>query len=443
MRILYATMQFGRGYGQGTERYVAMLAEGAGRRGHDAVVLAGDPERRGPVLAAGEGVETSPRTLYYPCRGWMSVVGLAPAELRPILDRERPDVVHVANPAHVGIGLMTAAREAGIPVVVTVMDFWWLCPKHTLLHHSRRICDANVPWRECIRCIAADDTRATVRAMATLPIVRSTVLPAAYFAKGLARGAAPGDLRRWMHRQAILLESLDRADAIIFPSHAARETLSPRLSHQRVHQIPYGLEPRWFEAARPRPPSDGPRDPAALTIGYAGALAGHKGPHLLLEAVRQLGWTRTRLRIAGGGAHASYADRLRELAAGSHVEFVGRVPSSEMPAFLASLDLLVMPSLWPENLPIVVLEALAVGTPVLASDVAGVREAVPETMRFAPGSAEVLARKLSEWATDPQMSPATSAAVSTADEMVERTLQTYAQAQAVRQSEPKVCSSPP
>src|SRR5262249_15917140 len=73
-------------------------------------------------------------------------------------------------------------------------------------------------------------------------------------------------------------------------------------------------------------------------------------------------------------------------------EFAGRVPPEEMPDFMRSIDLLVVPSLWPENLPIIILEASAAGVPVIASDVGGISEMIADKrFLFAPGSVEGLA----------------------------------------------------
>jgi glycosyltransferase involved in cell wall biosynthesis len=422
MKVLFATMQFGRGYAQGTERYVAMLVEGLQQRGHEAVILAGDPEGRGPKLNLGEPVQDDPRVLHYPSRGWMSVEGVSPRDLVRLLNRERPDVVHVANPAHIGIGLLAAAGKSGIPAVVTVMDFWWICPKHTLLDRTGRVCPGNVGWRECLRCIAAADSRSWLRPLARSPGLSRLVLPALYFGKSMLRGVSGHERSLWRKRAGVILPALQDCD-VIFPSYAARERLKEYVKPDRQHPIPYGLEPRWFGMQRSRR-WDGPINPAELTIGYAGALAAHKGPHLLLKALQQLGWSRTRVRIAGGGTDKLYIEHLHELARGLNVEFVGRVASADMPAFLGDLDLFVMPSIWPENLPIVVLEAQAVGTPVMASRIDGVTETVPERMLFKAGSATALDRKLEAWARDP-IHPPPLQPVSTAEAMVERTLDVY------------------
>ena len=262
--------------------------------------------------------------------------------------------------------------------------------------------------------------------LAGVPLVRSTLLPAMYLARALSRGAALADCLSWTRRQQLLLDALNAASAIIFLSDGARARIAPRLNHTRTHSIVVGMEDRWFNARRKEAGDGSSRAPAELVLGFVGALADHKGPHLLLEALRRLNWSGTRVRIAGGGTDALYEDRLRDLARGLDVEFVGRVPSADMPAFLRELDLLVVPSTWPENLPQTVLEAQAVGTPVLASRVDGIAEVISDpTMLFEVDSATALAGCLDDWARHPRFPPPAKP-VSSADEMVSRTLEVYA-----------------
>jgi glycosyltransferase involved in cell wall biosynthesis len=423
MKILYATMQFGPGYAQGTERYVSMLAGGMGGHGHSTAILAGDPEGYRPGRRLGEVVQEQPRVLHYPSTGWMAVQGLPPGQLDALLEREQPDLVHIANPAHIGIGLQEAARRRGLPVVFTVMDFWWLCPKHTLFDDRKTTCDADVAWGDCLRCLARSDSRGWLRAAASLPGAPRLILPPLYAGRWLLRGGSRAELLAWRDRRDLLGQALAAADAVIFPSRAAQIRVGPHVVPERSHSIPYGLEPRWFASRRSRS-LDSPIAPPGLTVGFAGALAEHKGPHLLLEALRELGWNRTRVRLAGGGADVAYLAGLRAAATGLAAEFLGPVSSADMPAFLAGIDVLVVPSIWPENLPIVVLEALAAGVPVLASRVDGIGQVLPDGMLFAMGSAGDLAARLQAWAARPVNPPPQEPLLDDA-EMVNRTLEVY------------------
>ncbi|MEW6251178.1 MAG: glycosyltransferase [Planctomycetota bacterium] len=462
MKVLFATMQFGCGYAQGTERYVELLARGLQRAGHAAVVLAGDPEQRGPALPLGAEVDQAApdpganappdppsapdpsgrrlRVLHYAGHGWAAVHGRPAADLLPILEREHPDLVHLANPAHVGVGLVEVARRCGVPVVITVMDHWWQCPKHSLWHYRGRVCDGRVTWRECLRCIAAEDPRPMVQALLRMPAARGVALPLLYLRAARRRGASWSECAAFRHRRGILHSTLRAADAVIFLSQGARDGIGADLSPARVYHIPVGLEPHWFAqpprpASSPRAPGAGPLDPAQLTLGFVGALAEHKGPHVLLEALRRLNWTRTRVRLVGPAPEPAYLARLERLAqppegdkAPLNVEFVGRVPPEAVPDVLRSLDLLIVPSVGLENLPQIVLQAQAVGVPVLASDVAGLVEAVADpALLFEAGSTASLAERLAAWVRRPPASAPASPLVdlSTVEEMVARTLAIY------------------
>lgn len=425
MKILFATMQYGHGYAQGTERYLSILAGGLRSRGHEAVFLAGDPEHRAPAAPLGREVQRAPRVLAYPSRGWMSIGGLPAGSLRALLNDVRPDVVHVANPAHIGVGLLGAAHDLGLPTVVTIMDYWWICPKQTLWHRSGEICDAKVPWTECFRCIAADRSGSLRARLARLPIVGDLLLPPMFAGRWLARGVPLREIGRWTRRQAYILSRLAHVDVVITPSKTAAGLIRDRAPGPTFAAIPYGLERHWLEDdsdVRPQRTPDG-----SLTVGFAGALAPHKGPHVLLEALQQLPGDRFRLRLAGGGDDETYLHRLRRLAEGRHVEFLGRVAPEHMPAFVRALDVLVVPSLWPENLPFVVLEGHACGVPVVASDVGGIAETVADPDRlFPPGDAMRLAERLERLASTGGSRPLPP--VSPADEMVEATVAAYSAA---------------
>lgn len=421
MKILYATMQFGAGYSQGTERYLSILSGGIAERGHDVVFLAGDPERRGPRQRLGDEVARAPRILHYPVGGWMTIDGVPSDELSAILARERPDIIHIANPAHVGVSLIRAAKLARVPVVLTIMDYWWICPKQTLLHASGRLCNAETTWRECLACLAADRENSLRRRLARVPLLRTTLVPGAYTAKWITSGVPIREIARWPRRRQHILDAMNATNVVICPSQAAKDLVASRLLGPRIERIPYGLEAHWFqrdEDGERRAPAGGP-----LTIGFAGAIQPHKGLHVLFDALRLSALHGVRLRVAGGGESEAYRSDLEERAAGLNVEWAGRVAPREMPALLRSLDLLVVPSRWPENLPIIVLEACAAGVPVLGSDVAGIAEFLPPALRFRVGDAADLAAKLATWAAAPRS--AKPPRVWTASEMVERTLGVY------------------
>jgi glycosyltransferase involved in cell wall biosynthesis len=121
-----------------------------------------------------------------------------------------------------------------------------------------------------------------------------------------------------------------------------------------------------------------------------------KGVHVLLQAVatlpRTLGFE---LIIAGRGPLEP--DVQQAAAADERIKFVGYVTGDAKDALLASADYLVLPSLWYENAPVVVIEAAAYGLGVIGSRIGGIPELVREGrtgLLFEPGNAKELAGAL-------------------------------------------------
>ena len=102
----------------------------------------------------------------------------------------------------------------------------------------------------------------------------------------------------------------------------------------------------------------------------------------------------------------AYAAQLRQLAnLLPQVRWGGVFGSEEVYAVLAGLDLLVVPSLWRENAPLIVLQALASGLPLLLSDVEGMADQVQpgvNALKFPPGDSGALAALIHQLEVDPR-----------------------------------------
>jgi glycosyltransferase involved in cell wall biosynthesis len=104
---------------------------------------------------------------------------------------------------------------------------------------------------------------------------------------------------------------------------------------------------------------------------------------------------------------ADYAMGLRDLARGDRrVEFLGTFPNDQIGQILAQMDVLVVPSVWLENTPLVVYSAQAAGCPIIASDVGGISEVVTHEdngLLFPAGDPRQLALNLARVARDPAL----------------------------------------
>jgi glycosyltransferase involved in cell wall biosynthesis len=143
-----------------------------------------------------------------------------------------------------------------------------------------------------------------------------------------------------------------------------------------------------------------------LRIGYVGTLVWHKGVHVLLEAIRQLpesGWT---LSLHGDvDVFPDYAGELRRAGVGRPVHFCGRFDRTDVAAIYSKFDVLVVPSLWLENSPLVIHEAFMAGVPVVGARIGGIADLVTHERTgwlYEPSSAAALAAVLARLIEQPE-----------------------------------------
>lgn len=143
-------------------------------------------------------------------------------------------------------------------------------------------------------------------------------------------------------------------------------------------------------------------DPILL---FLGAILEKKGVFDLLQAVAALGedYPRLRLVLAGSGpAQTQVIERARALGIASQVEMPGWVDAAGRDAWLAQADVFVLPSHY-EGMPMSILEAMAAGLPVIASDVGGIPEMIDqdiEGLLIVPGDVPALIAALEKLLLD-------------------------------------------
>ena len=281
----------------------------------------------------------------------------ARAELRRLLQEARPDLVHVHNTfAMISPSVYGVCREAGVPVVQTLHNFRLLCPNGLFLRGGK-------PCEDCVdrsllqsvrhRCYR--NSRAATATLASMLV---------------------------LHR--MLGTYLRHVDRYIALTRFAREKFVRG-------GLPAGkltVKPNFL----PDPPKPG--DGAGGYVLFVGRLLEGKGTETLLSAWRTL--KEYKLKIAGDGA---LRGRLEGMARewSLNVEFLGSLDRGAVLAAISRAAVLIVPSEWYEGFPMVIAEAYACGTPVLASRIGSLDELVLENetgSKFAAGDPADLAAAL-------------------------------------------------
>ena len=240
---------------------------------------------------------------------------------------------------------------------------------------------------------------------------------------------------RWLFR-ACERRYLRRTPAMIFVSRFVRDhavggyRLAPRISEV----IPNGVDTgRLGDGAREPGPMD---DPARPTLLFAGRLLALKGVGTLLRALAHLD-PEVRLILAGPGDPSPWRALAGELGLDrDRYTFLGPVPYDEMPYLYRRADAVVLPS-FSESCPMVALEAMACGTPLIAAAAGGVRELVVDGESgwlFPPGDVDGLVDRVEAVLSDPTLARSVAARArswvadnASLDQMADRTFHFYEQ----------------
>lgn len=227
-------------------------------------------------------------------------------------------------------------------------------------------------------------------------ISTSAVMGAPGRVVGTFHAAAEGRSAQYALASAALGRVHARLDFLVAVSEPAR-SLASRYFPGEYEVIPNGVDTTRFAPGAPRPPGwpegDGP------VVLFVGRNEPRKGFELLLKAMPSLAREIPGLRlvVVGSGFDNEKVKAALESEARGLVTFAGRVGNEELPAYYSAADVLCSPALGGESFGVILIEANASGTPVVASDIPGYSAVVRQTgggMLFRNGDASSLATTL-------------------------------------------------
>jgi glycosyltransferase involved in cell wall biosynthesis len=332
----------------GEERAAAELAELLRQRGHTVKLL----ERSSGTLTGLSGQ----------LRAGAAILGggAAPHEVAEAAREIDADIVHAHNTVPLlGPRALEAARDAGARVVMH-------------LHNYRLVCAIGIAYRDgapCTRC----------RGRRTLPGARLR-----------CRGNLPEAIA---YAASIAIQQprvLQAVDRFILTSEGSHRWLS----HLELPVADYDVIPNFMPGPAFAERSQAESGRYAL---YAGRLSEEKGVDTAIEAAKR---ARVPLAIAGQGPDEG---RLRGLAAGADVRFLGQLDAAGLAAARAHAAVALVPSRWHEPHPYAVCDSMARGIPVLASRVGGLPEMVGDDSTLAPEDPGAWAEALAELWNDARL----------------------------------------
>ena len=426
----------------GTETYTLSLAQQYRAAGHETVIVSavfqGEPacdsaitryEYQGiPVICIDKNKIPHTRvkeTYYQP-------------DMRPVLEQTlreiKPDVVHVAHLINHTSALLEVTQEMDIPTYATFTDFFGFCLNNKLEAVDGELCRG--PSQSRMNCVACHLKDASRSAHSEGWVRRATTPRAAQWTANCANLARQFPGIRGGPIDGLLEDIARRPDTLRgLYNGVYKGAIAPTQFLKKSYEdngISVPMKQVWFGVNIDRAPKPARNAKHRPVIGFIGQIAPHKGIDLLLKAFQRLPQNSAELRIYGAADQApDYMDMLERLTDGRTAYFMGTFATEKMTQVLRDLDLLVIPSRWYENSPLVLLNALATHTPVLVSDVAGMTEFLDvggNGYAFERGNVDDLAQKLDSLVGDKERLYALSVTTryeKTIDLMAEETFSIY------------------
>jgi glycosyltransferase involved in cell wall biosynthesis len=283
---------------------------------------------------------------------------------KKLLDSFSPDIVHFHNIIGLSVGLIHIAKHKGIKTILTVHDHWGFCHKNTILKSSEEICH-DYRCAECMSIIPDEDCK-------NIPI---------------------------RMRKDFIAIQLSDVDAFISPSqYLADAYIRAGIPKEKFNVIWYGINVQQFAHISKTPMN---RRIRFTFVGYFGR---HKGIHILLNALPFVGnYDHFEVNLVGDGElMANLKQQVKAMGLNNLVKFWGK--SNNIEKAYRETDIFILPSIWPENQPVTITEAMASRLPVIASDAGGIPELVKDGKTgylFEVGNAKDLAQKMSEFILHP------------------------------------------
>jgi glycosyltransferase involved in cell wall biosynthesis len=254
------------------------------------------------------------------------------------IDEVQPDIVHIGHLSHLSTNIVKIIKnDCNLPIVYTLHDFWLLCYRGQAINHDLQLC-SKPEEEQCFKC--AERT----------------------FKEGLNRNSFT-DYRIHMK------EIIDKIDIFLSPSMFLKNYFERNgVPENKIIFSKYGFDTKIIKYNKGEY-----HENSNITFGFTGRIIPVKGIKTLLMAFNKIKNDQTRLIIYGDpGKQIKYLDNFLN----ENVNFKGPYKNWEINNVLKEIDVLIVPSIWYENSPLVIQEAFLAGRPVITAGIGGMAELV-------------------------------------------------------------------
>jgi glycosyltransferase involved in cell wall biosynthesis len=274
------------------------------------------------------------------------------------LIRLQPDVVHINHLSHLTTLIIDIIKKLEIPIVFTLHDFWMMCIRGQLIRDDYSLCTGpNV--EKCTECNMK------------------------YFN---SETQANHEIQIWFNKFSKVNR---KVDLFIAPSRFLRNMyIKYGIPEEKIIYLDYGFNKDLINGVKKVPSKK-------IRFGFLGRIIPVKGISYLIDAFNEVDHSKAELNIYGKLPSSSIY--LKNRCENSAIHFKEGYNYKDISKVLSNIDVLVVPSIWYENSPLVIHEAFVTNKPVITSDLGGMSELVKHKkngLLFERGNVEDLREKL-------------------------------------------------
>jgi len=278
--------------------------------------------------------------------------------LKKYLKNVKPDIVHFGHLSHLSTNLIRVVKEFNIPIVYTIHDFWLFCVKGQMINQDGLIC-ANPSVENCTQCSNyVVNTKQVKESMKQMK------------------------------------EIIDLIDIFISPSHTLKDFfINQGVDRNKIEYLKYGFNTKKIIYNKKVFTQS-----SKINFGFMGRVIPTKGIKVLVDTFKKI--PNEQLSIYG-----SIGEQKRFLET-KNIIFKGAYNNNNINEVLNDIDVLIVPSIWYENAPLVIQEAFLAGIPVITSNIGGMAELVKDKVNgftFKVGSSEELMSTIKKISYNPMI----------------------------------------
>lgn len=348
----------------GTERYMFGLSDILEKKGHEIIPFAMQDSRNLPSKYAKYFIKPvnvdkfSPKNIaklfYNPD---------AARKLEKLIQAEKPDIAHLHNIAHqMSPAIINVLKKHNIPIIQTLHDYKLICPNYKLFSQGE-VCYKckgqkfyNCTYRKCLKNSRAKSFLAMLEA--------------------------------YWHN--LILKTYAKVDLFIAPSRFMRDIC-----------VNFGVPENKIKVLHN--PIDIEKSEENQNIEdyllYFGRISSEKGIDVLIKAMQILRKD-IKLKIVGDGPDLEkYKTQVKKLNSENKIIFLGPKYERELEELIEKAKAIIIPSIWPENMPYSLLESMAKGKTIIASRIGGLPELIKDNINgflFKAGNVHDLKAKIDE-----------------------------------------------